>query len=129
MTDVAQTAMAQTPIAQTAIARTPSPPYVAVVFTSMATQDDHGYGAMAEAMDAAAQAQPGYLGHESARSANDGASAFGITVSYWRDEAAALAWKQVGAHLGAQRLGRERWYADYRVRVAHVAREYGPSAT
>ena len=49
----------------------------------------------------------------------------GITVSYWRTEADALAWKQVAEHLGAQRLGQERWYAAYRVRVAIVQRDYG----
>lgn len=103
-----------------AIAGTPHPPYVAVIFTSVGSDDDRGYAAAADAMDTAVRQQPGYLGHESAR------AGIGITVSYWRDEAAALAWKQVGAHLGAQQLGRERWYADYRVRVAHVTRDYGP---
>lgn len=103
------------------IARTPAPPYVAVVFTSVASGDAEGYAAMAEAMDALVAGQDGYLGHESAR-----ADGLGLTVSYWRDEEAALAWKRVGAHLGAQRLGRERWYASYRVRVATVTRDHGP---
>ncbi len=65
--------------------------------------------------------QPGYLGAESARDAGGA----GITVSYWRDEAAAAAWKQVAEHLAVQRLGRRTWYAAYRVRVATVTREYG----
>ena len=95
-------------------APTPAPPYVAVIFTSTRTDGDNGYGAMAEL----AARQPGYLGMESAR------EDVGITVSYWRDEQAALAWKQVAAHVGAQRLGRERWYGDYRVRVATVHRDY-----
>jgi heme-degrading monooxygenase HmoA len=63
--------------------------------------------------------QPGYLGMESAR---DG---LGITVSYWRDQDSARAWKAIAAHTAAQRLGRERWYADYRVRIATVQRDYG----
>jgi heme-degrading monooxygenase HmoA len=46
-------------------------------------------------------------------------------VSYWRDEQAAGAWRAVADHEAAQRLGRERWYASYRVRVARVDREYG----
>ena len=50
---------------------------------------------------------------------------FGITVSYWRTEADAAAWKQVAEHLGAQRLGQEQWYRSYRVRVAVVQRDYG----
>jgi heme-degrading monooxygenase HmoA len=48
----------------------------------------------------------------------------GITVSYWRDDDCARAWKQVARHLEAQRLGRERWYGQYRVVVAEVIREY-----
>ena len=45
-------------------------------------------------------------------------------MSYWRDEASARAWKGVAAHLAAQRRGRGAWYADYRVRIATVEREY-----
>ncbi len=102
------------------IAETPEPPYVAVIFTSLRTTGENGYAAMAAAMQVAAAEQPGYLGIEAAR------EELGITVSYWEDEASAQAWKQVGAHLVAQRRGREVWYADYRVRVAHVTRDYGP---
>ncbi|HET9058508.1 MAG TPA: antibiotic biosynthesis monooxygenase [Acidimicrobiales bacterium] len=101
------------------IARTPEPPYVAVVFTSVRTALDTGYQAMARAMEDLASSQDGFLGIESAR---DG---IGITVSYWRDEDAARAWKAVAAHLVAQERGRRDWYAGYRVRVATVTREYG----
>ena len=102
------------------IAATPPPPYVAVIFTSVRTDGDDGYAAMAATMERLAREQPGYLGIEAAR------EGVGITVSYWRDEASAQAWKQVGAHLVAQRRGREVWYRDYRVRIAHVTRDYGP---
>ena len=48
-------------------------------------------------------------------------------MSYWKDEASLKAWKQIGEHLGAQRLGKERWYAHYELRVAKVERAYsGP---
>lgn len=102
------------------IAETPAPPYVAVIFTSLRADGDQGYAAMAAAMERLACEQPGYLGIEAAR------EGLGITVSYWRDEASAKAWKEVGAHLVAQRRGRETWYRDYRVRIAHVSRDYGP---
>lgn len=101
------------------IAATPAPPYVAVIFTSLRTDGDHGYAETAAAMDELAARQPGYLGIEAAR------EGLGITVSYWRDEASARAWKQVAEHLVAQRRGREVWYRDYRVRIATVTREYG----
>ena len=47
--------------------------------------------------------------------------------SYWADADAVKAWKQNSDHLGAQALGRERWYAHYELRVARVERAYdGP---
>lgn len=106
-------------------------PYVAVIFTSVraravrpdgssALVDEEGYGAMAERMDSLARDQPGYIGIESAR----GADGFGITVSYWESDADAVAWKQVTEHLGAQLLGRERWYEQYATRVGTVTRSY-----
>ena len=109
------------------IASTPRPPYVAVIFTSLRATaadepyDEEGYAATAERMDELAREQPGYLGVESAR--NPGG--LGITVSYWATERDAVAWKAVAEHVVAQRVGRERWYAQYRTRVANVAREYG----
>jgi heme-degrading monooxygenase HmoA len=102
------------------LAATPVPPYTAVIFTTLRTEGDNGYGAMAAAMETLARQQPGYLGIESAR------QELGITVSYWADDEAAKAWKQVAQHLVAQRRGREVWYQDYRVRVATVHRDYGP---
>lgn len=113
------------------IAATPDPPYVAVIFTSIratATDapgsepyDEQGYAETATAMEQLARAQRGYLGIESAR--NPGG--LGITVSYWATDGDARAWKLVAEHLVAQRLGRERWYAQYRTRVASVGRDYG----
>jgi len=100
-------------------ANTPAPPYYAVIFTSLRTAGDDGYGAMAERMVELAAQQPGFLGVESAR---DG---LGITVSYWADLESIAAWKQNAEHLVAQHLGRERWYADFRTRIARVERDYG----
>jgi heme-degrading monooxygenase HmoA len=105
-------------LSDASFADTPPPPYVAVIFTSVRTAGDDEYAATAEQMATLAARQPGYLGVESAR---DG---LGITVSYWRDAAAAAAWKQVAEHLVAQRRGRDEWYADYRVRIATVERDY-----
>ncbi|MGC1303436.1 MAG: antibiotic biosynthesis monooxygenase [Caulobacteraceae bacterium] len=101
------------------LAQTPTPPYFAVIFSSLRTDGDDGYAAMAALMEQLAEKQPGFLGVESAR------ETLGITVSYWRDEQAIVAWKAEVQHAAAQRLGRERWYDAYRVRVAKVEREYG----
>jgi heme-degrading monooxygenase HmoA len=98
------------------------PPYVAVIFTSVQAADTEGYAETAERMEELAAQQPGYLAFESAR---DQASGLGITVSYWRTEADAVAWKGVAEHAEAQRIGRERWYDSYTVHVATVTRSYG----
>lgn len=105
------------------LASLPDPPYVAVVFTSVRSEaDPEGYAQAAAAMDELAAAQPGYLAHEGVR---DPASGLGITVSYWATDADARAWKAVAEHAGVQQLGRDRWYAEYRVVVARVERAYG----
>ncbi len=94
---------------------------VAVIFSSTRTPGhDAEYSAMAAEMEELAAQQPGYMGLESVR-APDGR---GITVSYWRDDGCARAWKQVARHLEAQRLGAQKWYSQYRVVVAEVTRQY-----
>lgn len=104
------------------LAGTPEPPYVAVIFTSQRTAEhEDEYHAMAERMDRLAREQPGFLGVESAR----GPDGLGITVAYYKTAADARAWKGHAEHAGAQRLGREKFYAEYRVRIATVEREYG----
>ena len=100
-------------------AHTPAPPYYAVIFTSLRTEGDQGYGAMAERMVELAAQQPGFLGVESVR---DG---LGITVSYWADLESIAAWKANTEHLEAQRLGRAQWYAGFKTRIARVERDYG----
>ncbi len=107
----------------TGLARTPAPPYYAVIFTSRRTEGDQGYSAMADRMVELGSSYAGFLGIDSAR----GAEGLGITVSYWRDEAAIAAWKRDTEHQQAQRGGRQTWYADYEVRVAKVERAYGKS--
>ena len=104
-----------------ALAQTPHPPYYAVVFTSLRTDvDDAGYAATSDEMAALASAQPGYLGVESAR----GASGVGITVSYWASLEAIRAWKEHAQHRVAQRLGKEKWYRAYALRICKVERAY-----
>ena len=77
-------------------AKTPEPPYYAVLFTAQRSDDDRGYGAMAEKIHAMALASPGCLGAESAYD-GDG---FGFTLSYWKDEVSISSWKQNADHLG-----------------------------
>ncbi|MHA7925209.1 MAG: antibiotic biosynthesis monooxygenase family protein [Marinobacter sp.] len=78
------------------IANTAAPPYYAVIFSNHRTEGDNGYAEVAGRMTELAQSQPGFLGMESVRE-----------------------------DLEAQRLGHQKWYSTFRVRVAKVEREYG----
>lgn len=71
--------------------------------------DAAAYSADADAMEALAAAQPGYLSFKS-YAAEDGEV---VAISEWVDEAAALAWRRVAEHAEMQRRGREEYYEDY----------------
>jgi len=101
------------------IAKTPKPPYYAVIFTSLRTKDDNGYGEMATKMVELASKQPGFLGIESAR------EDVGITVSYWSDIESIKNWKANLEHQVAQKLGHEKWYLSFKTRISKVEHDYG----
>ena len=94
---------------------------IAVIFTNRRTiADPAGYAAAASAMDALAAQQPGYRGIESVR----GEDGFGITISYWADEASAIAWREQADHAAVRASGRTRWYESYDLQVATIGRSY-----
>ncbi|MDR3589583.1 MAG: antibiotic biosynthesis monooxygenase [Negativicutes bacterium] len=100
------------------IAKTPPPPYYAVIFTSVRTEGDNGYGKMAAEMVKLGSSQPGFLGAESVRNEEG----MGITVSYWESPEAIENWKNHLRHKEAQQLGRELWYDTFATRVCKVDR-------
>lgn len=101
------------------IAKTPKPPYYAVIFSSINTDNTANYSEMAEYMVELAHQQKGFLGIESAR------NNIGITVSYWKDLESIKAWKSNAKHTIAQKYGKEKWYQSYKTRIAKVERDYG----
>jgi len=48
-----------------------------------------------------------------------------LSLSCWRDEAAITAWRRLERHRLAQSEGRSGVFKNYRLRVAHVMRDYG----
>ncbi len=48
-----------------------------------------------------------------------------LSLSFFEDEAAVERWRALSAHRGAQAKGRGGVFTDYRLRVAHVLRDYG----
>lgn len=48
-----------------------------------------------------------------------------LSLSFWRDEAAVAGWRNLSHHRAAQAEGRATVFADYRLRIARVMRDYG----
>ena len=48
-----------------------------------------------------------------------------LSLSFWRDEDAIMRWRTLEKHRSAQGAGRSGVFADYRLRVASVIRDYG----
>jgi len=67
-----------------------------------------------------AQRQPGYLGRDSATTAQGDE----LTIAYYTDDEAIRAWHDDPEHLVIQDLARSRWYAFYEVHIARVERTY-----
>jgi len=101
------------------IANTIEPPYYAVIFTSLNTENVEDYSEMADKMVELASEQEGYLGVESAR------NEVGITVSYWKELEDIKKWRDNAEHTLARELGRKKWYQSYKTRIAKVERDYG----
>ncbi|MEV5885457.1 antibiotic biosynthesis monooxygenase [Streptomyces sp. NPDC052020] len=92
------------------------PPYYAVVFTSVRTPDGDGYDETARRMGELVREIPGFLGEDSARTA-DG---FGVTVAYFRDLAGLDEWRGDTEHRAAKDRGRRQWYERYTLHIAKV---------
>jgi len=72
------------------ISQTPTPPYYAVIFTSVPTEGDNGFAEMTDRMV------------ESVR------NEIGITVSYWRYLESIRSWKEHAEHSVAQERRSQR---------------------
>ncbi len=48
-----------------------------------------------------------------------------LSLSFFEDESALTRWRRTHEHRTAQSAGRDGVFADYRLRVAHVLRDYG----
>ena len=96
------------------------PPYYAVVFTTVRTDDQSGYRETNARMEQLVKDVPGYLGMDHAQ--NPGG--LGITVAYFRDEDALTRWRTDLEHRAAQKRGRDSWYQSYTLHVAKVERSH-----
>ena len=80
-------------------------------------------------LDIAAHLKPqleqveGFVSVERFRSLSDPAKL--LSLSFFTDEEAVRRWRELAPHRAAQARGRDGVFADYRLRVAHVLRDYG----
>ncbi|UTW61956.1 antibiotic biosynthesis monooxygenase [bacterium SCSIO 12741] len=96
------------------------PPYYAVIFTSIRTnQAEEEYQELNDYISNLAVQQPGFLGMESAR------NNIGVTAVYWRDLESIQAWRANAEHAAAKKIGREKFYEAFHTRICKVEREYG----
>ena len=80
---------------------------------------------LAAALRAELERQDGFISIERFASlSNEGKV---LSLSYWRDEEAVKQWRRFEGHRLAQARGRGGVFADYRLRVAQVLRDYGMS--
>ena len=81
------------------------------------------YLATAAALKAELQSIDGFLSVERFESLSEPGKL--LSLSFFRDEAALADWRQRPDHRRAQAVGRGGMFADYRIRVAAVVRDYG----
>ncbi len=48
-----------------------------------------------------------------------------LSLSFFRDEESVKQWRNLSVHRNAQSAGRDGIFTDYRIRIAHVMRDYG----
>lgn len=88
--------------------------------------------AQAEYLDLAAELRPlladidGFISIERFQSLTTPGKV--LSLSFWRDEAAVAAWRNLPEHRRVQSAGRNHVFSDYRLRIAEVARDYGMTA-
>jgi heme-degrading monooxygenase HmoA len=97
---------------------------IAVIFEVWPrTEHRHAYLEIAASLREQLEAVDGFISVERFESLSEPGKL--LSLSFWRDEAAVAAWRNLAAHRAAQARGRSEIFADYRLRVAGVIRDYG----
>lgn len=97
---------------------------IAVIFeVTPAEGQRDAYLAAAKRLRADLERIDGFISVERFQSLTDPAKM--LSLSIFRDEAAVARWRNHGEHRKTQAGGRSGIFADYRLRIAHVIRDYG----
>ncbi|AXI48126.1 antibiotic biosynthesis monooxygenase [Sulfitobacter sp. SK012] len=97
---------------------------IAVIFEVMPDPaHKHQYLDIAADMRALVNEVEGFISVERFQSLSDPNKL--LSLSFFRDEAAVAAWRELSKHRSAQKAGRSGIFTDYLLRIAHVIRDYG----
>lgn len=97
---------------------------IAVIFENLPGQGQRSaYLDQAEKLRQILGASPGLISVERFESLSEPGKL--LSLSFWEDETAVANWRQQPTHRQAQSAGRKAIFANYRLRVAHVLRDYG----
>lgn len=97
---------------------------IAIIFEVTPKSDQRAnYLAIAAKLKAVLERQDGFISVERFESLTTPGKL--LSLSFWRDEEAVMNWRKEEEHRRAQAAGRDRVFADYKLRVASVIRDYG----
>lgn len=97
---------------------------IAVIFEVMPRAERReDYFQMAASLRAELEGMEGFISIERFESLSQPGKI--LSLSFWRDEDAVRQWRTLDSHRRAQARGRGQVFADYRLRVAQVLRDYG----
>jgi len=97
---------------------------IAVIFEVWpASGRKEDYLSIAASLRAELETMDGFISVERFQSITDPGKL--LSLSFWRDEDAVQRWRNTVHHRESQAAGRGGVFADYRLRVASVARDYG----
>lgn len=96
---------------------------LAVIFeVEMNPGQDQDYFELAGSLKPELEAIDGFISVERFQSlSNEGKY---VSVSFWRDEQAVKTWREHAEHRLVQARGKKEIFADFRIRVAEVVRDY-----
>jgi heme-degrading monooxygenase HmoA len=97
---------------------------IAVIFEVWpASGRKEDYLSIAASLRAELETMDGFISVERFQSITDPGKL--LSLSFWRDEEAVKRWRNTAHHRESQAAGRGGVFADYRLRVAKVERDYG----
>ncbi|OWU86473.1 antibiotic biosynthesis monooxygenase [Oceanicola sp. 22II-s10i] len=97
---------------------------IAVIFeVTPAEGKRDAYLARAAGLRPVVEQMPGFISVERFQSITNPEKM--LSISFFEDEEALANWRRTEEHRAAQEAGRKSIFSDYRLRIAHVIRDYG----